>query len=58
MLTVIPKMNPYAARGLDEDDGLDSKLAMKDAQMQHQKDMLRIERDRNQSLSNQLKTAK
>lgn len=59
LLRDIPKYNPYfVSPQLDEENDLDSKLKMKDAMIEHLKDRIRIEQDRNRSLSNQLKIAK
>lgn len=49
----IPKRNPINARGLDEND--DSMMQLKDNQIQHLKDRLRIEQERSRSLRNQIK---
>ena len=42
---------------LAEDD-IDSQLQLKDSQIQHLKDRLRIEQDKNRSLRNQIKLLK
>ena len=52
----IPKRNPINARELDEDD--ESMMQLKDNQIQHLKDRLRIEQERSRSLRNQLKRLK
>ncbi len=49
----IPKRNPINARELDEND--DSMMQLKDNQIQHLKDRLRIEQERSRSLRNQIK---
>jgi hypothetical protein len=58
LLKEIPKSNPYMARELDEEVDLDSRLQMKNAQIQHLKDRLRIEAGKNQNLRNQIKVLK
>ena len=56
LMTKIPKSNPLSQRKIYED--ADEENNMKDYQIQHLKDRLRIEQDTNRSLRNQLKVKK
>ncbi len=56
MMKDIPKRNPTNARELDEDDDL--AMQLKDNQIQHLKDRLRIEQEGSPSLRNQIKVLK
>jgi hypothetical protein len=59
LLRDIPKYDPYfSSVELKEENELDSKLQMKDAQIQHLKDRLRIEQETIRSLRNQIKVLK
>lgn len=53
----IEDISKIMKNGLAEDD-IDSQLQMKDSQIQHLKDRLRIEQDKNRSLRNQIKLLK
>ena len=53
----IEDISQIMKNGLAEDD-IDSRLQMKDSQIQHLKDRLRIEQDKNRSLRNQIKLLK
>ena len=55
MLEKLPRYNPIAARKIAEETGSKCDAELKDQQIQRMKDRLRIEKDSNQSLRNQLK---
>ena len=54
----IAEINQIMNDELVETDDIDSRLQMKDGQIQHLKDRLRIEQDKNRSLQNQIKRLK
>jgi hypothetical protein len=56
LMTKIPRYNPLSQRKIYE--GEDSRIEMKDQQIQHLKDRLRIQQDTIRSLRNQLKVVK
>jgi hypothetical protein len=53
LLNKIPRYSPYIQKKIEEE--ANSEIESKDNQIQHLKDMLRIQRDTNQSLRNQIK---
>jgi hypothetical protein len=54
----IQRYNPIAQRKIEEETSSANEIESKDHQIQHMKDMLRIERDTVQSLRNQIKMLK
>ena len=54
----ILKKMPLVRQDIEEEMDSDAEIESKDQQIQHLKDMLRIQRDTNQSLRNQIKALK
>jgi hypothetical protein len=58
LMNGIQRYNPIAQRKIEEETSSANEIESKDHQIQHMKDMLRIERDTVQSLRNQIKMLK